>query len=207
MSEYAVNGIIASVVSTSIFYPLDTLKSRKQAGLPLGTFGSLYKGIKPELLSCTPSAFVYWFTYKVSRDYNLTTTESAFISCITSNIFDTPFDIRKKRNQLGDNLINKGNIYKYCFANVMSSVVYNLFYLNVLKKLKNDYGYSNMVSIAGASSISAFMSYPMDRFKTKIVYPNKVSYFKGLGYRLIHANTYSSIYMLLFLWLNGDKIV
>jgi hypothetical protein len=64
-----------------------------------------------------------------------------------------------------------------------------------------------MVSIAGASSVSAIMSYPMDRWKTGIVYPNKVSYFKGLGYRLIHANTYSSIYMLLFLLLNGDKIV
>ncbi len=58
--EYAFNGIIASVVSTSIFYPLDTLKSRKQAGLPLGSYSSLYKGIKPELLSCAPSAFVYW---------------------------------------------------------------------------------------------------------------------------------------------------
>jgi hypothetical protein len=205
--EYAVNGIIASVVSTSIFYPLDTLKSRKQAGLPLGSFSSLYKGIKPELISCAPSAFVYWFTYYKCRDYNLTTTESAFVSCITSNVFDTPFDIRKKRNQLGDDLINKGNIYKYCFANVMSSVVYNLFYLNVLKKLKNDYGYNNMVSIAGASSVSAIMSYPFDRWKTGIVYPNKVSYFKGLGYRLIHANTYSSIYMLLFLWLNEDKII
>jgi hypothetical protein len=207
MSEYAVNGIIASVVSTSIFYPLDTLKSRKQAGLPLGSFGSLYKGIRPELLSCAPSAFVYWGTYKVSRDKKLTTTESAFVSCITSNVFDTYFDIRKKRNQLGDDLINKGNIYKYCFANVMSSVVYNLFYLNVLKKLKNDYGYSNTISIAGASSTSAFMSYWFDRYKTKIVYPNKVSYFKGLGYRLLHSNMYSGLYMSLFLWLNGDKIV
>ena len=205
--EYAVNGIISSVISTSIFYPLDTLKSRKQAGLSLGTFSSLYKGIKPELLSCAPSAFIYWFTYYNCRDYNLTTTESAFISCITSNVFDTPFDIRKKRNQLGDHLINNGNIYKYCFANVMSSVVYNLFYLNVLKKLKNDYGMSNGVSIMGASSVSAIMSYPMDRWKTGIVYPTNVSYFKGLGYRLIHANTYSSAYMLLFLWLNGDKIV
>ena len=89
----------------------------------------------------------------------------------------------------------------------MSSVVYNLFYLNVLKKLKNDYGYSNTVSIAGASSVSAFFSYGFDRYKTKIVYPNKVSYFKGLGYRLLHANAYSGLYMSLFLWLNGDNIV
>lgn len=207
MTEYAINGIISSVISTSIFYPLDTLKSRKQAGLPIGSFVSLYKGIKPELISCAPSAFVYWGSYYKAREYDLTTTESSFISCITSNVFDTYFDIRKKRNQLGDDLINKGNIYKYCFANVMSSVVYNLFYLNILKKLKNDYGMSNGVSIMGASSVSAFMSYPFDRYKTKIVYPNKVSYFKGLGYRLIHANTYSSIYMLLFLRLNGDKIV
>ena len=205
--EYAINGIISSVISTSIFYPLDTIKSRKQAGLPLGTFGSLYKGIKPELLSCAPSAFVYWGTYKLSRDKSLTTTESSFVSCITSNVFDTYFEIRKKRNQLGDNLINKGNIYKYCVANVMSSVVYNLFYLNVLKKLKNDYGYSNGFSIAGASSISAFMSYGFDRWKTGIVYPNKISYFKGLGYRLLHANAYSGMYMGIFLWLNGDKIV
>ena len=207
MTEYAVNGIISSIISTSIFYPLDTLKSRKQSGIPPGSFTSLYKGIKPELLSCSPSAFVYWGTYYKCRELSLTTTESAFISCITSNVFDTPFDIRKKRNQLGDNLINKGNIYKYCFANVMSSVVYNLFYLNVLKKLKNDYGYSNIVSIAGASTTSAFMSYGFDRYKTKIVYPNKVSYFKGLGYRLLHANAYSGLYMSLFLWLNGGKIV
>ena len=207
MENYCINGIISSVVSTSIFYPLDTIKSRKQAGLPIKNFTSLYRGIKPELLSCAPSAFVYWGTYYKAREHNFTTTESAFLSCITSNIFDTPFDIRKKRNQLGDNFINKGNIYKYCFANVMSSVVYNIFYLNVLKKLKNDYKLNNWFSIVGASSVSSIMSYAFDRWKTSIVYPNKVSYFKGLGFRLLHANTYSSIYMLIFLKLNGDNIV
>jgi hypothetical protein len=205
--EYGINGIIAGGIATSVFYPIDTLKSRRQAGLPISSYSSLYKGIKPELLSCVPSAFTYWFTYYKCRENNFTTTESAFISCITSNVIDTPFDIRKKRNQLGDQFLNKGNIYKYCLGNVMSSVVYNLFYLNVLKKLKNDYKLNNTLSIMGASTTSAFMSYPIDNYKTKIVYPNKISYFKGLGYRLLYCNLFSGLYMNIFLWLNGDKVI
>ena len=205
--EYGLFGIVSSLTATATFYPIDTLKTKKQANIPIKFNKSLYKGITPELLSCIPSSFVYWYTYQKCRENNFTTTESAFISCITSNVIDTPFDIRKKRNQLGDQFLNKGNIYKYCLGNVMSSVVYNLFYLNVLKKLKNDYGLNNTLSIMGASTTSAFMSYPIDNYKTKIVYPNKISYFKGLGYRLLYCNLFSGLYMNIFLWLNGDKVI
>jgi len=104
--EYGINGIISSKIETLVFYPLDTLKSRRQAGIPLGSFNSLYKGIKPELLSCAPSSFIYWTTYYKAKEYNLNTSQSALVSCATSNIVDTYFDIRKKRNQLGDKFIN-----------------------------------------------------------------------------------------------------
>lgn len=202
--EYGTYGVIASIASSSIFYPIDTIKTRKQAGLPIAYNMSLYKGLKPEILSSIPSGFTYWYTYYKCREYNLTTTESSFISCLTSNIVDTPFDIKKKKNQLN---INTGNIYKYCVGNVMSSLVYNLFYLNTLKYLKDENKFNNVISIWGASTTSAFMSYPFDRWKTSLIYPNKINYFKGLGYRLIHANLYSGLYMTVFLWLCDNKIV
>lgn len=202
--DYGLFGIVSSITATSIFYPIDTIKTRKQAGLPIQYNTSLYKGIRPEILSSFPSGFTYWYTYYKCREYNFTTTESSFISCLTSNIVDTPFDIRKKKKQLN---MKAGNIYKYCVGNVMSSIVYNLFYLRTLKYLKDDHKINNTLSIFGASTISAFMSYPFDRWKTSIIYPNKISYFKGLGYRLIHANLYSGLYMTVFLWLCDNKIV
>ncbi len=203
--DYGINGIISSLVATSTFYPLDTIKSRKQAGLPIYNIKSMYQGIKPELISCVPAGFVYWYTYHKCRENNLSTTESSFISCITSNVIDTPFDIRKKRNQL--NTFIGGNIYKYCLTNVMSSVVYNIFYLNTLKYLKNEKQLPNFISIAGASTLSSIMSYPLDRLKTSLVYPNKISIFKGLAYRVLYSNVYSGTYMNIFLWLNGDKVI
>jgi hypothetical protein len=37
--EYGINGIIAGGIATSVFYPLDTLKSRKDKRvLPLGSY-------------------------------------------------------------------------------------------------------------------------------------------------------------------------
>jgi len=205
--EYGLFGIVSSLTATATFYPIDTLKTKKQANLPIKFNKSLYRGIVPELLSCVPSSFVYWYTYQKCRENNFTTTESAFISCATSNIVDTPFDIRKKRHQLGEQFLNKGNIYKYCFANVMSSIVYNLFYLNVLKKLKNDYKFNNWISIAGASTVSSTMSYVFDKWKTNIIYPNKVSYFKGLSYRLLYGNLFSGLYMTVFLYLSDNKVI
>jgi hypothetical protein len=204
--EYGLFGIVSSFTATAAFYPIDSLKTRKQANIPITFNRSLYKGITPELLSCIPSSFVYWYTYQKCRENNFTTTESAFISCATSNIVDTPFDIRKKRYQLND-FVSKNNIAKYCLGNVLSSVAYNLFYLNTLKYCKEEHKINNTFSIMIASTTSAFMSYPFDRWKTYLITNTKINYFKGLGYRLLQSNLYSGLYMSVFLWLSDNKVI
>ena len=207
--EYGIYGIVSSFVSTSIFYPIDTLKTRRQA---FGTFrplkfNSLYKGITPELLSCAPSSFTYWWTYQKCRENNFSTTESSLLSCLTSNLIDTPFDIKKKRYQLNSFSNLEKVLPKYCLGNVLSSIVYNLFYINTLKKCKEKDGINNYLCITCASSISAFMSYPFDRWKTNLIMPSKITYLKGLGLRLLHANLYSGLYMSIFLWLSNNKLI
>ena len=196
-----VSGSIASFCSTTILFPIDTIKSRLQAGFKNEhLYKNVYKGLRYEMISTIPCTYLYWYSYSKLRNEGYSTIVASCSASILSNIIDTPFDLYKKKKQLLE--LTKSSIYKYCFMNVLISLTYNMFYLNIYKKVKEKTD-SNILSISSASIISTFFSYPFDRQKTKIAMNyknNDVSYFRGLGYRLMYSLLYSNMNMNILLY-------
>lgn len=201
--DQGIHGVISGLVSSVIVYPIDTIKTRYQAGKKIEINKQLYNGMSREILSNIPSSFVYWSVYYKCRDQNLSSVQSVIISSILSNITEIPLDIIKKRMQLGE---NRGNIYKYGMYHLSISLVYNMIYIKCLETCKEKYKYGNILSVGISSSISSIISYPFDLWKTNSIVPSQTKLWKGLGTRIIYGNLYSGIYMNLFLWLNNNRI-
>ena len=198
--NYEWSGICASIISTTVVYPLDTLKSRSQSNIALNK--SLYKGIRFEYLSSVPSSYMYWMAYKWCREKKYSDTISAASASCISNLIDSPFDLKKKMKQL--NLTNNNIVIKYGLTNMATNIVYNIVYMNSLKYFKEKN--ATPISIFLSCNLAGLISFPLDKYKTYLVSRMKTNFFKGLGYRLLFCNLYSGLYMNLFLWFSNNKL-
>jgi hypothetical protein len=218
MNQIELAGTSAGFISTLFFFPIDTIKSRFQANQYHTSH--LFKGITPEMTSNTISSFAYWSIYKYSRNY-YNPVISSVISCTLSNIIDSPLDYIKKQKQLGiqykfNNFFTK-QFMLYSFLNTTYSVVYNVSYMNMLSSTPVEKR-NKLITLCTASTISAIISYPIDYYRTIIVFNNKNNncsnkiqfnsntFFKGLSIRLLYANLYSPFYMYILLSITGNQL-
>ena len=204
----SINGICSSMLSTTFCYPLDTFKVQLQAQQKIQfNWKSAYRGLKPELISCIPSSYIFWSTYAYSREKNNSIFVSSMLAACTSNFIDTPFDVIKKQRQLQQRDSYRFNVLaKFSVANMGYSCLYNSVYMPLLNYLTQEKQWNRSVSIFSCCSLASFITYPIDRYRTQIVSQTKLAPFmKGLGLRLLFGNIYSGLYMHIFLWLNQGK--
>jgi len=219
--NYELCGIYSSILTTSIAFPIDTLKSRFQSNFyNQGSFinnkqGSkfslkgLYKGIAYEYASVAPSSFVYWSIYKKCRERQYSDTYSAGLSSIFSNLVDTPFDLYKKNKQLSLNEMTTSKlpislVSKYFGTNLLCGSIYSIVYMNTLRKLKDETGQG--VAMLTSCSLATMISYPLDKYKTYLLSGVKTNFFKGFWLRLLYCNMYSGLYMTLFFYFSGNSL-
>jgi len=203
--EQAWYGCITAGISTAICYPLDSLKTSLQSGRPIVNY---YRGILPELVGAVPSGMVYWYSYSTMRDKGYDTFASSICGAIMGNFIDTPFDILKKQRQLAmKSALSTALCTKFGMLNVAHSVCYNSIYMPLLNYLMKEKEYNKTFSIFLCCCTANTLTYPIDRWRTKVVYGKQLaSWYKGLGYRLMYGNLYSGMYMHLYLWLSDGRI-
>jgi hypothetical protein len=204
----AYNGILASGLATSLCYPFDTIKTQLQSKQPVNWKVS-YKGITPELIGAIPSSFLFWKTYSTMREeYKFTPFASSITAACVSNLVDTPFDILKKQRQLQvPTGLTRKMMTKFGCVNTLHSCAYNAVYMPLLNFLTNDQRWPRTPSIFVCCTTASCCTYAIDRWRTQIVYKQKLAtWWKGLGYRILYGNIYSGLYMHIFLWLNQGKL-
>ena len=206
MNSVEFHGLCASTIATCACFPLDTWKMKIQAQQPMN-FASSYRGLLPELAGSIPSSLSYWFTYNQLRKQNTSIFLSSVSGAAISNFVDTAFDIRKKQRQLQLPTTQIWGewqkIRKFSAVNVAHSCMYNGIYMPLLDFLHTKHGYNKTFSIFLCCTIANTLTYPLDRWRTRIVTNQPLAPFlKGLGTRLLYGNIYSGLYMHIFLWLN-----
>lgn len=206
--NYELCGIYSSMITTSIAFPIDTLKTRFQSNSLLPSKG-LYKGIAYEYASVAPSSFVYWSIYKKCRDRQYSDTFSAGLSSVCSNLVDTPFDLYKKKKQLSLDQTQSVKlptslILKYIGTNLLSGSIYSIVYMNTLRRLKKETNQG--VAMLTSCSLATMISYPLDKYKTYLLSGVKTNFFKGFWLRLMYCNLYSGLYMSLFFYFSGNSL-
>ena len=103
------SAFLSSLVSRSITYPLDTIKTRIQYKNNIKT-NNLFRGVSYSLIISCPALGVYLATYelaknKINKDHFTTHILSAFTAEIVSSVFWTPLDVIKSKVQT--NSLNK----------------------------------------------------------------------------------------------------
>jgi hypothetical protein len=93
-------GACAGIVGAVIGQPLDTLKVRMQASLPLSSKG-LYKGLVPQVCIQLMGNTVLFGIYDALRGEREYSIPAAFISGIAESLVYTPFECLKTRRQAG----------------------------------------------------------------------------------------------------------
>ncbi len=203
------NGMIASTAAITVCYPLDTLKNYMQTNFHKETLQlrSLYKGMPWELTSNLPSTALFWGVYYHLRNAEQSPFISVLCASTCSNVIDTPFDIYKKFRQLQiPAQISRGLMYRFGCLNLVQSTLYNSIYMPLLHRLQSA-GVPKIASIITCCTTASIITYPIDRWKTKLVTQKPLAPFlKGLGYRLLYGNFYSGLYMYLVLTLQQGKI-
>jgi len=206
------NGCITSSLATAICYPLDTIKTSLQATgkLPrIPHIRSLYRGCSPELMGNVASGTAYWSVYQTMRDCNYSPFLSSITSAAVCNIIDTPFDIYKKQRQLHiTTSLHKSIVTRFSLASVCYSTVYNGIYMPLLHHLTIEKDMHRTLAIAICSTTASIATYPVDRWRTRVVAPNTTSipWYKGLMYRILYGNIYSGLYMHILLYLTNGTL-
>lgn len=205
--QYA--GTITGCISSILFYPIDTYKSRLQASH--FSKKGLYKGILPETISNTVSNLIYWSLYQHCRDKNHSPIQSVLLSSIVSNVVDSPLDYIKKHRQLGIQTPSFAwkPFINYCLLNSGYSCVYNVSYMYILSTYMQQER-KNLSTLVWCSIVSSTVSYPIDYIRTCSVKKNNIysfsSFMKGYSVRLLYSTFYSTCYMKCFLFLTGELI-
>lgn len=206
--QYA--GTITGCISSILFYPIDTYKSRLQ----ISSFSrkKLYTGLLPETISNTTSNLVYWGLYQYCRNKEYSPLHSVIISSVISNLIDSPLDYIKKHRQLNipyPSSIKWLSFFKYSVLNSGYSLVYNSMYMYILSKY-NQKDRGNWSTLMLCSIVSSTISYPIDYIRTCSIKNNQQytipSFLRGYFIRLTYSACYSTFYMKFFLFLTGYVI-
>ncbi|XP_064956030.1 uncharacterized protein LOC135607831 [Musa acuminata AAA Group] len=143
--QFMVAGSVAGLVEHTAMFPVDTLKTRMQAGSPLGmrqalravlslegTFG-LYRGLGAMSLGAGPAHAVYFSVYELSKESlargnpnnPVVHAASGVLATVVSDAVFTPMDTVKQRLQL------KGSPYRGvmdCVARVLREEGFRAFF-------------------------------------------------------------------------------
>ncbi len=205
-SIFQTAGTVSGCITSLVFYPLDTYKSRLQLSIP--GLNGLYRGCLPELASNTFSNLIYWSVYQTSRNMNYSPIESICYSSIIGNLIDSPLDYIKKHKQLGyaTNTLTFTSypFVRYSFLNCAYSLVYNTVYMKMLQSTDIEKR-SSLPILIGCSIISSSVSYPVDYMRTYSIQTDSYrifkwsSFWKGYFARLLYSTVYSTAYMKCFL--------
>ena len=204
--QYA--GTFTGFMTSMLFYPVDTYKSRLQASHSSSLH--LYRGIFPEMISNTASNAVYWSLYQYYRNKEYSPIKSVLISSIISNLIDSPLDYLKKHRQLNVAYVPSWiPLLRYSILNSSYSCVYNCTYMYILSTVSSEKR-NELLTLLGCSMISSSISYPIDYMRTCSIKENVnytlSSFIKGYVIRLAYSTCYSTFYMKCFLLLTGHSV-
>lgn len=101
-------GGVAGTLTDITLFPLDTLKTRLQAGGSGGiVIRGLYQGLGPAALASAPSAAIFFATYdsmkRLCPDTPVGHGQAAAVAEVAACLFKVPFEVAKQRLQAGMN--------------------------------------------------------------------------------------------------------
>ena len=184
MLPIGLNGILASFICSTAFYPIDTIKVRLQGKKPIFNKG-LFKGIKMRYASSTIQAGTFWTVYEETKKTNNTVKASAYASFI-SGLVETPFDFSKRRHQLCNKKFTFLTLSQYAGLNIISSMSQMTTYYSLCDEIDQIY----------AGLITSIISYPIDTLKTmsltkKIPPLSNLTY--GYLFKIIYITSYLNL--------------
>lgn len=170
MVHISIISCISSFICTTIFYPIDSIKTRLQCNKIIKV-NKLYHGIRAKYAENIISSSAFWTIYEHSKEYD--SRNALIYSSLVVPLLETPLDIYRKQQQLG--LISKLNAFKlvqYGILNYSINALGNYLFVMAYKLFENkDVSFKILPGLLVTSVL-----YPLDLAKTNILYPVSKEY-------------------------------
>ena len=198
-------GAVAGLSADLILFPLDTIKTRLQAGpgqfRASGGFTKLYAGIGPAAIFSIPSASLFFCVYETTRtilpDSHMTNSFAASIGETIACGIRVPVEVVKQRSQadpsrsslshLKQTIRSEGyrGLYRGYGTMIMREIPFSFIQFPVWEYLKQVAidrkggtscdGIEAMACGAAAGAVAAFATNPLDVCKTRVMLAQKDS--------------------------------
>ena len=207
-------GLTIGISQTIIGYPLETLKTRSQLGLPFN-YRNLYSGVKYQFIIASLSSSICYLTFDTTYNKTHNMMLSGLASGIISGLIINPLEIYKVRSQA---LATPSSpfpmtAFKYTMMRECLAITTYFSTYMKLKELQPDYTLLNG-GLAGCASWC--IGYPVDTVKTHRQTSSSASLrelwasgllFRGFGICMVRAFVVNAINFYIYETLHTAQIV
>ncbi len=187
---HCISGALAGIAEHSLVFPIDTIKTRQQVLFTLPTKHSLWNGVQSIIIGAGPAHALQFSVYEYLKT-TISPTFAAAIATISSEAFQTPFDVIKQRMQ-----VHNYSTIRECAAKVYEreglrafyisypvslsiTVPFNMIHFSIYEMLKpkllnwrntsNEYD-PTVICLGGgiAGGIASILTNPLDLLKTTL---------------------------------------
>lgn len=190
---------LASCLSHTVFYPLDTRKTIAQTNFSIinDNTRDIYKGIIPASSGAFVTTGIYYSIYEHYRMI-ISITFSVLIATLATGVAVIPFDFYRKKQQLKNNTKITWSIFKNTYILFMLRVLpKNILKMLIYEKLLYVFsaqlssGVCGLLSSIISTLITFFLLFPLDNWNTFLLTKTQFSLknliqFKGLSYGIVH---------------------
>lgn len=216
----ALSGATAELTSLLLFYPLDTIKTRLQAGhAPLML--SHYTGTLPALIGTIFDAGVFTAVYSTLRT-RIGTASAAATASVLSTVIEVPFVFARDRMRLGlsTSVLTKGRIYGLILAAIgimIRDLPAETIEFETYERLCKRKGWDGKLGLimAGmmAGGMAAAITAPIDTIVSRVMAGDGMrrilrnqglkGLYKGAGVRVMKEAMASAMFFRVYEGLNG----
>lgn len=203
MKRETFNGVCSEIISATITYPLNTIKTNSQIGKIIKpTIRNLYKGYKWCLITELTSAFIFYSIFENLKK-NRGALHGSILASGAAISVSHPLNTRRKLMQIG----KQGNFtYKGVGVGLFNGVPGNAINFTLKEIFSEKYNSHPLCGIV-SSAISIFITHPLDTLSTCVStgcpYKNN-TLFRGFRQRFLEKNLTIGSKMLLLGILNNN---
>lgn len=189
----------AGVGELVVTYPIDYLKTLRQSGNSNKLFWSNpYRGIGARIIAVLPVRMVFWGTYNITHQYQLSPLKAALFMSTCETIVDFPAEQIKVKRMLSEKhiKIKKCFHYKTSLPSFATMFARNFTFLTVYHFAYKNGDNQSIWNAPIAGFIGSIVSHPLDTIKTfyqsriysqelKLSMLTPAYVFRGCGYRCL----------------------
>jgi hypothetical protein len=159
--------VISGIAEVMTTYPIDYLKTIKQANKPMDIFWSNpYRGAMPRVMGLIPMRMVFWNSLYFCHNKNYSNLKTSVIASFAQTIIDYPTEQIKIQKMIHKRHINECLKINTLAPGFITTLGRNFGFLYIMNYFIVNGDDNNMLNSAVGGLVGSFVTHPLDTLKT-----------------------------------------